>query len=94
MDICHLKNLELEKNHQKFQGRVVLRGDIVKDRRDIWVADIEELENLDGEHVLRTSTTIQDHPERGEELEYLRGESDGSQPLDSLSISENLSSSP
>ena len=31
MDICHLKNAELETKHQKFQGRVVLRGDIVKD---------------------------------------------------------------
>ena len=29
MDICHLKNAELE--HQKYKGRVVLRGDIVKD---------------------------------------------------------------
>ena len=31
MDICHLKNAELEANHQKYKGRVVLRGDIVKD---------------------------------------------------------------
>ena len=31
MDICHLKNAELEAKHQKFKGRVVLRGDIVKD---------------------------------------------------------------
>ena len=31
MDICHLKNAELETNHQKYKGRVVLRGDIVKD---------------------------------------------------------------
>ena len=31
MDICHLKNAELEKKHQKYNGRVVLRGDIVKD---------------------------------------------------------------
>ena len=31
MDICHLKNAELETNHQKLKGRVVLRGDIVKD---------------------------------------------------------------
>ena len=29
MDICHLKNAELE--HQKYEGRIVLRGDIVKD---------------------------------------------------------------
>ena len=31
MDICHLKNAELEAKHQKYQGRVALRGDIVKD---------------------------------------------------------------
>ena len=33
MDTCHLKNaeLELEAKHQKYKGRVVLRGDIVKD---------------------------------------------------------------
>ena len=31
MDICHLKNAELETKHQKCKGRVVLRGDIVKD---------------------------------------------------------------
>ena len=31
MDICHLKNGELETKHQKYKGRVVLRGDFVKD---------------------------------------------------------------
>ena len=31
MDICHLKNAELEQKHQKYKGRIVLRGDIVKD---------------------------------------------------------------
>ena len=31
MDICHLKNAELETKHQKYEGRVVLRGDIVED---------------------------------------------------------------
>ena len=30
MDICHLKNAELEAKHRKYKGRVVLRGDIVK----------------------------------------------------------------
>ena len=29
LDICHLKNAELETKHQKYIGRVVLRGDIV-----------------------------------------------------------------
>ena len=31
MDICHWKNAELETKHQKYKGRVVLPGDIVKD---------------------------------------------------------------
>ena len=31
MDICHLKDAELEAKHQKYKSRVVLRGDIVKD---------------------------------------------------------------
>ena len=31
MDICHLKYAELEAKHQKYRGRVVLRGDIVRD---------------------------------------------------------------
>ena len=31
MDTCHSKNAELEAKHQKYKGRVVLRGDVVKD---------------------------------------------------------------
>ena len=31
MDICHLKIAELEAKHQKYKGRVVFRGNIVKD---------------------------------------------------------------
>ena len=31
MDFCHLKNSEFEPQYQKCKGRVVLRGDIVKD---------------------------------------------------------------
>ena len=31
MDLCHLKNSELEPQYQKHKGRVVLRGDIVMD---------------------------------------------------------------
>ena len=31
MDLCHLKNSELEPKFQKYKGRAVLRGDIVKD---------------------------------------------------------------
>ena len=31
MDLCHLKNSELEPEFQKDKGRAVLRGDVVKD---------------------------------------------------------------
>ena len=31
MDMCHLKNADFEPKLQKYKGRVVLRGDIVKD---------------------------------------------------------------
>ena len=31
MDICHLKKAELEPQFQKYKGRVVLQGDVVKD---------------------------------------------------------------
>ena len=31
MEICHLTNAELEAKHQKYKGRIVLRGDTVKD---------------------------------------------------------------
>ena len=31
MDICHLKNAELEPNFQKYKGRVAFRGDTVED---------------------------------------------------------------
>ena len=34
MDICQLKNADLEPKFQKYKGRVVLRGDIVK--RRLW----------------------------------------------------------
>ena len=30
MDICHLKNAELEPKHQKYTGRVVFQGDMGK----------------------------------------------------------------
>ena len=35
MDLCHLTNSELEPQFQKYTGRVVLRGDIVKMIRDL-----------------------------------------------------------
>ena len=42
MDICHLKNAELEAKHQKYKGRVVLRGDFVKDDSGVDAACTEE----------------------------------------------------
>ena len=42
MDICHLKNAELEAKHQKYKGRVVLRGDIVKDNSGSYAVFIEQ----------------------------------------------------
>ena len=42
MDICHLKNAELEAKHQKYKGRVVLRGDTVKDDSGSYAAFAEQ----------------------------------------------------
>ena len=42
MDIRHLKNAELEAKHQKYKGRVVLRGDIVKDDSGSYVVFTEQ----------------------------------------------------
>ena len=42
MDICHLKNAELEAKHQKYKSRVVLRGDIVKDNSGSYAVFTEQ----------------------------------------------------
>ena len=42
MDICHLKNSELEPKFQKYKGRVVLRGDNVKDDSDFYAVFAEQ----------------------------------------------------
>ena len=42
MDTCHLKNAELETKHQKYKGRVVLRGDIVKDNSGSYAVFTEQ----------------------------------------------------
>ena len=42
MDICHLKNAELEAKHQKYKGRVVLRGEIVKDDSGSYALFLEQ----------------------------------------------------
>ena len=42
MAICHLKNAELEEKHQKYKGRVALRGDIVKDDSGAYAVVTEQ----------------------------------------------------
>ena len=42
MDICHSKNAELEAKHHKYNGRVVLRGDIVKDDSGAYAVFTEQ----------------------------------------------------
>ena len=42
MDICHLKNAEMETKHQKYKGRVVFRGDIVKDNSGSFAVFTEQ----------------------------------------------------
>ena len=42
MDICHLKNAEMEAKHQKYKGRVELHGDIVKDESGSYAAFTEQ----------------------------------------------------
>ena len=42
MDICHLKNAELEAKHQKYKGRVVVRCDNVKNVSGSYAAFTEQ----------------------------------------------------
>ena len=42
MDICHLKNAELEPQFPKCKGRVVLRGDIVRDDSGAYAVFTEQ----------------------------------------------------
>ena len=42
MDLCHLKNSELEPQFQKYKGRVVLRGETVKDDSISYAVFIEQ----------------------------------------------------
>ena len=42
MDICHLKNADLEAKHQQYKGQVVLRGDIVKDNSGSYAVFTEQ----------------------------------------------------
>ena len=42
MDLCHLKNSELEPQFQKYKGRVVLRGDIPKNDAGAYAVFTEQ----------------------------------------------------
>ena len=42
MDLCHLNNSDMEPQHQKYKGRVVLRGDIVKDHSGFYAVFTEQ----------------------------------------------------
>ena len=42
MDMCHLENAELEPKLQKYKGRVLLRGDIVKDDSGAYAVFTEQ----------------------------------------------------
>ena len=42
MDLCHLKNSKLELRYQKYKGRVVLPGDIVKDDSGAYAVFTEQ----------------------------------------------------
>ena len=43
MDHCHLKNSELEPQYQKYKGRVVLRGDIMKEDSGSYAVFTEQV---------------------------------------------------
>ena len=43
MDTCHSENAELETKHQKYKGRVVLRGDVVKDDSGSYAVFTEQV---------------------------------------------------
>ena len=42
MDLCHQKNSELEPQFHKYRGRVVLRGDTVKDDSGAYAVFTEQ----------------------------------------------------
>ena len=42
MDLCHLKNAELETNNPKYKGRAVVRGVIVKDDSGYYAVCTEQ----------------------------------------------------
>ena len=56
MDLCHLKNSVLEPQYQEYKGRVVLRGDIVKDDSGSYAVFTEQGSSASHGHKLDAST--------------------------------------
>ena len=67
MDICHLKNAELEAKHQKYKGRVVFRGEAGHAKK--CVERYFELANKTTQQLYKVSTPcIDDHHFKEEEM--------------------------
>ena len=62
MDICHLKNAELEAKHQKYKGRIVLRGDIVKDDSGSYAVFTEQGSSASQMTAAKVKDIISRHP--------------------------------
>ena len=58
MDICHLKNAELQAKHPKYKGRVVLRGGIVKDDSGSYAVFTEQGSSASQLTAAKTMDTI------------------------------------
>ena len=61
MDICHLKNAELETKHQKYKGRAVLRGDTVKDDTGSYAVFAEQGSSASQMTAEKSWTSYQDY---------------------------------
>ena len=82
-DIVELETLDASEIHARRLTAKVLITPKSGEHFIFPIADGKE-KLSGGDHVLRTSTLIRDNPERGEERQDLRGESDGFQPSDSF----------
>ena len=82
-DIEELERMDASENHAR---RLNAKEVITPQNGEHFIFPIADgkVRLSGGDQVLRTSTLTRDSPERGEEREDLRGESDGSPPQDSL----------
>ena len=58
MDICHLINAELETKHHKDKGRVVIRGDIVKNDSGSYAVFTEQRSSASHMTAIKVMDTI------------------------------------